>query len=195
MQETHHAYLYLGSDTAVLPLSVQQPSIDVLHYSSQRWGINDTRQLIAAAAQRPVAGPQHSFVVVAAELTNEAQNALLKLLEDPPPGAVFYLVVPSLDRLLPTVHSRLALVSAPAPLSVSAVWDEFCALSLPDQLTEIAERAKIKDVTWQQAILTAAVQQTVLPQSVRVLVDSNRARAGVSRKMLLEEVALSLASQ
>jgi DNA polymerase III subunit delta' len=39
-------------------------------------------------------------------LNTAASNALLKMLEEPPPGTVFLLVSNSLDRLLPTILSR-----------------------------------------------------------------------------------------
>jgi DNA polymerase III subunit delta' len=39
-------------------------------------------------------------------LNTAASNALLKMLEEPPPGTVFLLISNSLDRLLPTILSR-----------------------------------------------------------------------------------------
>jgi DNA polymerase-3 subunit delta' len=39
-------------------------------------------------------------------LTPEAQNALLKLIEEPPPSTLFVLVTHSVESLLPTVRSR-----------------------------------------------------------------------------------------
>lgn len=47
------------------------------------------------------------FIVDEAELLNpQGQNALLKTVEEPPPGVVIILVTPRPDRLLPTVRSR-----------------------------------------------------------------------------------------
>ncbi len=46
-------------------------------------------------------------------LTVEAQNALLKLIEEPPPGTVFILVTERLPGLLPTVRSRCIQVYFP----------------------------------------------------------------------------------
>ncbi len=39
-------------------------------------------------------------------MTNEAQNALLKTLEEPSADALFFIVVPSPQSLLPTLRSR-----------------------------------------------------------------------------------------
>jgi DNA polymerase-3 subunit delta' len=46
-------------------------------------------------------------------LTVEAQNALLKLIEEPPPQTVFVLVTSRLEALLPTVRSRCAAIYFP----------------------------------------------------------------------------------
>jgi DNA polymerase-3 subunit delta' len=46
-------------------------------------------------------------------LTTEAQNALLKLIEEPPPSTLFILVTDNVEALLPTVRSRCAAVFFP----------------------------------------------------------------------------------
>ena len=52
------------------------------------------------------------------ELTNEASNALLKLLEEPPQQTLFLLVTHQLSNVLPTVRSR-ARVEKMHPLTIS----------------------------------------------------------------------------
>lgn len=51
---------------------------------------------------------QYRVIVISeAHLMNEsAQNALLKSLEEPPPGIVFILLTHKLDKILPTIQSR-----------------------------------------------------------------------------------------
>jgi DNA polymerase III delta prime subunit len=44
-------------------------------------------------------------------LTPEAGNALLKILEEPPEGVTFILLVPTVARIMPTLRSRARLVS------------------------------------------------------------------------------------
>lgn len=70
-------------------------------------GIDQVRRLIQEAAWRPYEGRWKVLVVGQADrLTPEAQNSLLKLLEEPPGTAVILLTTPRPDRLLPTVRSR-----------------------------------------------------------------------------------------
>lgn len=58
-------------------------------------------------------------------LNTPASNALLKTLEEPPPGTVFLLSSSSLDRLLPTILSRCRKFALPMPDHAAALgWLE-----------------------------------------------------------------------
>lgn len=48
-------------------------------------------------------------------MSREAQNALLKLLEEPPAGSALLLTSSQPDQLLPTVRSRAQIITLPAP--------------------------------------------------------------------------------
>ena len=64
-------------------------------------------------------------------LNTPASNALLKTLEEPPPGTVFLLSSNSLDRLLPTILSRCRKFALPMPSHDDALaWLK--AQSVPD---------------------------------------------------------------
>ncbi len=68
--------------------------------------IDEARELSRIAQYKT--GDNHSvYIIGAASITNEAQNALLKLFEEPTPGVHFFLIVPSFDILLPTIQSRI----------------------------------------------------------------------------------------
>ncbi len=67
------------------------------------------RHLVRLLALLPVEGGARVAVVEAAQRMNEdAQNALLKTLEEPPAGVTVILCCDDEDRLLPTVRSRCA---------------------------------------------------------------------------------------
>lgn len=75
-------------------------------------GIDQVRRMIHEAAWRPYQGRWKVLVLAEADrLTPEAQNSLLKLLEEPPGAAVILLTTSRADRLLPTVRSRCHTVS------------------------------------------------------------------------------------
>ncbi len=70
--------------------------------------IEQVRGLTAALALRPFTAGSVRVVIIdpADQLTPEAQNALLKLLEEPPPRTLVILVAQHLGALLVTVRSR-----------------------------------------------------------------------------------------
>lgn len=70
-------------------------------------GIDVVRHITGALSKRPFEGRRTVIALFEAHLaTVEAQNALLKLLEEPPASAVIILVTDFPDRLLPTILSR-----------------------------------------------------------------------------------------
>jgi DNA polymerase-3 subunit delta' len=69
--------------------------------------LDQVREAIDRSAYRPFEGRRRLVIVDQADALNpEAQNALLKTLEEPPPASVFVLITNRPDVLLPTVRSR-----------------------------------------------------------------------------------------
>ncbi len=65
------------------------------------------RELVDALSLMPMEGGARVAIVEGAHrMTEDAQNALLKTLEDAPPGVVIVLCADEEDRLLPTIRSR-----------------------------------------------------------------------------------------
>lgn len=69
--------------------------------------IESIRSLTAQTTVRPLEGSRRSILIAHADkMTAQAQNALLKTIEEPPAGNVFVLVTDHPDELLPTISSR-----------------------------------------------------------------------------------------
>lgn len=69
--------------------------------------IEQVREVIERAAYRPFEGRRRVVLIDHADaMTDDAQSALLKMLEEPPPASVFALISSVPDTLLPTVRSR-----------------------------------------------------------------------------------------
>ena len=67
-------------------------------------------------------GGRRVVLLLPAEALNApASNALLKMLEEPPPGTVFLAVSDQLDAVLPTILSRCVLLRAPIPSRAQAL--------------------------------------------------------------------------
>lgn len=82
-----------------------QGSPDLYIRTYRSFGIDDARELRERSALRPL-GERRVFVIAASDMNREAQSALLKTLEEPSANALFILVLPSPEMLLPTLRSR-----------------------------------------------------------------------------------------
>jgi DNA polymerase-3 subunit delta' len=83
------------------------PDIEVVEPDGQSIKIEQVRELERRFAYRPVAGKYRVTVVGPAEaMTEEASNAFLKTLEEPPAGNVLVLNATEPSSLLPTIVSR-----------------------------------------------------------------------------------------
>lgn len=77
--------------------------------------VDQVRAVTADAAVAPNEAERKVYIIPEADTMNaQAQNALLKALEDPPGHACFILCTPASDALLPTVLSRLVRARAAA---------------------------------------------------------------------------------
>lgn len=89
------------------------------------------RALVHLASVRPAMASRTVFVVgdaermVSQEGADQAANAFLKLLEEPPPGATIILTTSEPGALLPTIKSRI--VSVRVPALTPAEMDAFLA--------------------------------------------------------------------
>jgi len=83
-------------------------SLDVVEMdaASQR-GIDDIREIRERVILQPAEGRYKVYILDEAhQLTDAAWNALLKLIEEPPPHLVFVFCTTDLAKVLPTVRSR-----------------------------------------------------------------------------------------
>lgn len=160
--------------------------------------IEDARDIRERAALRGVSGSR-VFIIAASSITNEAQNALLKTFEEPPAGAVFVLIVPAPETLLPTLRSRVQMLDVgeardASPIDVRA----FIAASLPERLDALKPltTADEKDTAGTLAFLAslerAAAEMRLGLEASEAIYRARRyiLDRGAARKPLLESVAL-----
>jgi DNA polymerase III subunit delta' len=90
--------------------------VEVVSPAGLSYGVAETRELVNQAALAPSRGRwQITIVEDADRFTEQALNALLKSIEEPPRRAVWLLCAPSPEDLLPTIRSRCRLVPLRIP--------------------------------------------------------------------------------
>lgn len=85
------------------------PDVVVLRYGLL--SVEDARRVSELAAGVPFGGESKALIIAASRAYHEAQNALLKVFEEPPRGTYLFLVLPALGSLLPTLRSRVQILS------------------------------------------------------------------------------------
>ena len=94
--------------------------------------VNTVRTMIEKMQMSSMSGQWRVVLIDAVdELTVAAENAILKLLEEPPQQTLFLLVTHQLSNVLPTVRSR-ARVEKMHPLTISELR-ELCVRFMPDE--------------------------------------------------------------
>ncbi len=88
--------------------ALNNPDIVVMRYGLL--SVDDARRVTELAAGAAFAGDTKAVIVSASRAYHEAQNALLKLFEEPPQGAYLFLIMPTLGGLLPTLRSRVQIL-------------------------------------------------------------------------------------
>jgi len=123
----HHAYVLEGSaiDTVFEYLRDQKVKIegnpDITIIRKEILGVDDARKVSQKATNKPIAGEKQYFVIQTVSITPEAQNALLKVFEEPTGRSVFYVSVAQKGRLLPTFLSRMEAISLETYVGVSVI--------------------------------------------------------------------------
>lgn len=159
----HHAYCVEGAGREGLEVcagavreafGLKRDNPDVVAMSYGTFGVDEAEEFRRWAAERPMGGSgAHKFFILAADAyTHEAQNALLKAFEEPPPCTHFFLLAPRAELLLPTLRSRLVVLSAQGGVaarstsSLAADADAFLAGTPAARLARVEKLVKaLKD--------------------------------------------------
>jgi DNA polymerase-3 subunit delta' len=97
-------------------LSGTHADIEVVRPAGLSYGVRETRELVLRAASSPTGGRWRIVLFEDADRsTEQAANALLKAIEEPPARTVWLLCAPSPDDLVVTIRSRCRLVTLRTP--------------------------------------------------------------------------------
>lgn len=214
----HHAYLLEGEraslTTTLLELLREagiatsgNPNCSVFEYDVFR--IDDAHELRRVQFLKGTEGERKIFIVSFNTMISEAQNALLKTLEEPTPHTHFFFVTRTRALLIPTVISRLFVIDASVASDTLLFQKgkDFLAAAVPDRLKQVErivktkaddkERAKEEGRALLDALELALASHLSDPRMVAGLRDIRTAKRysmdrSPSMKLLLEHLALTL---
>ena len=99
----------------------------------------------AVLSEAYVSASQTKYIIIGAkDLTDVAQNSLLKLLEEPPLHIEFILISPTKSNLLPTVRSRLPLLKVENNHQIEPLTLNLARLDYSEVFLFLKEHARIK---------------------------------------------------
>jgi len=199
----HHAYLIEGgaSQLAEIQLYVRGNKVTEEVYTREfdTFGIDDSRELMQLARMNSF-GRQLFFYQVTL-FTTEAQNALLKLFEEPPPHTHFFFCVPNIEDILVTLRSRVREVPRVVATSENSTDSgmQFVHGHLVQRMEHIASIVEAKDKVAAMSLLQSIEdylsqykkQKQVRDALIHIFaVRRTLNQSGASIKILLESVAL-----
>jgi DNA polymerase-3 subunit delta' len=124
-------------------------SVDIVRYypSSNSFGVDDVRNIINEVNKKPYEGDKKVLILYKCDkMTVQAQNALLKTIEEPPRGVYLILISDSLEVILDTIKSRCQIYKL-TPLNkeeISAYIEEnYVNLNSDDKKSALAYSAGI----------------------------------------------------
>jgi len=121
MNPRHHSFvieaeteegIVVAQEWAKKELEIQienNPDVAVLRYGL--FSVADARKVTEIASGVPFVGDSKVIIISADRAYHEAQNALLKVFEEPPAGTYLFLILPTLGGLLPTLRSRVQVLN------------------------------------------------------------------------------------
>lgn len=121
MKKLFQSYLIIGNESAIrkeiinlsqrLGINLKRPLPDVFIISPEKKHvtIDQIRELKGHIFQKPFLKYKLVIIEYAEKATQEAQNALLKILEEPPKNVFIVLWAQDKSQLLPTIRSRVVI--------------------------------------------------------------------------------------
>ncbi len=175
---------------------------------SQSIGIEQIKNMQGKVFLKPFKSPMKAVIIVDAHsLTPEAQNALLKVLEEPPAQTILILTSESRDALLPTILSRCSLIelgvqkllSEQEQVEYGQVLQLLLHMTIPDglKLAESLGKNKEDALLWLEKMILLSRQKMLDDYSYMPYVQSFQKThtllktTNVSPRLALEQLLLS----
>jgi hypothetical protein len=212
----HHAYCIEGEREGILVFlhdffekklhikTVGNP--DFFSLNCDNFGISDGRILQERASKKALVGSSLQLYVLSMNsITTEAQNALLKLFEEPASGIHFFVIAPNVEIFLPTLRSRLMIISALKHNTISEIAEQFIKVNAKKRMALLKEIIDTKNKATALSLLNDIEirlhdkihDQKIDSASIQALKEIQKCRGYLrdrspSIKMIMEHIALTI---
>jgi len=123
-------------------LAGSHADVKVVRTEKLTLGVDDVRELVRTSALAPVGARWQILIVEDADrLTEQANNALLKAIEEPGARTVWMLCAPTVEDVLPTIRSRCRLVTLATPTTEDVAGFLMRSQGVDQALASYAARA------------------------------------------------------
>lgn len=208
----HHSYLMVGDvnqskklvdDFLIGNNILISNNPDIVFYDIDTLNIDYARSLAESSSRKDFGSNKKFFILKINIITEEAQNALLKVFEEPTSGTHFFILMPQ-DILLPTLRSRMQIIyleNGSQKSSQNSILKKGIAHRL-EMIKEITDGISDEEKTKQDAInLLNRVEEELYANDI--LKNSDKLRVcqltrealydrGAPIKMILENLMLSV---
>lgn len=117
----HHAFIIEGDTAQTRPaifdflkkeFGMDMGHNDLILLDRGDFGIDNVQEIVDVNSRKPTVGMYKVIVVVLHTISHQAQNAILKTLEEPRPGTFIFILTNTSAIFLPTILSRVQVVRA-----------------------------------------------------------------------------------
>jgi len=153
----HHAYVLEGDKDLVLEFMrdflekeigvTLSRNPDLFEFHFETLGIDDARELYHLQSNKSLSLDGKQFFLISAfGITTEAQNALLKLLEEPTESTHFFFILPYIGMLIPTLRSRVFVIQTRSEdINDHVSSRDFLKKSIPERMKLLKGTIEDKD--------------------------------------------------
>lgn len=151
-----------------LALEAGHPDLVIIEATGTELSVRDAAEIIRQASTSPVEGKRKVIIVRSVEIINQATiGKILKIVEEPPPSAVFILLAEEVPPEIVTIASRCVPVEF-SPISIQLIETALFAAGVPPKRAKIAAAASGGDLDRARLLATdeAVADRAALWQSV-----------------------------
>jgi len=195
--QTLLVYAFAESTRLELVSEIEKSTeVEVEVFSESLLSVDTAREIGRRIIIIPSEGKHKVFILAFSNIFHEAQNALLKVLEEPRPN-VSFLLVSGTSLLLPTILSRVSDIVYADDTTYDLWAKTFIKSDIAKRLEEIKKLVEDEnlDVSARLIAIEKAIPHDMIHADTRKVLISLLSFArirGASAKMLLETVALNI---